>query len=94
MAERDFQHWMQARLAQVEAALDALLPPADAVGTAPTPRHDLHEAMRYSVLGGGKRVRPLLVYAAGEALGAPTAALDRAACAVELIHAYSLVHDD
>ncbi|MCC7060487.1 MAG: polyprenyl synthetase family protein [Burkholderiaceae bacterium] len=54
----------------------------------------LHEAMRYAVLGGGKRMRPLLVYAAGEALGAPAGALDHAACAVELIHAYSLVHDD
>ncbi len=50
--------------------------------------------MRYSVLGGGKRIRPLLVYAAGQALGAEHGALDAAACAVECIHAYSLVHDD
>ena len=50
--------------------------------------------MRYSVLGGGKRLRPVLVYATGEALGAPLAALDAPAAAVELIHAYSLVHDD
>ncbi len=50
--------------------------------------------MRYAALGGGKRVRPLLVYAAGELTGAPAAALDAAACAVECIHAYSLVHDD
>jgi farnesyl diphosphate synthase len=50
--------------------------------------------MRYSVLSGGKRVRPLLVYAAGNALSAEPAALDAAACAVECIHAYSLVHDD
>jgi len=57
-----------------------------------TPR--LLEAMRYSVLGGGKRLRPVLVYCTGEALGAPLAALDAPAAAVELIHAYSLVHDD
>ncbi|MBX3727011.1 MAG: polyprenyl synthetase family protein [Xanthomonadales bacterium] len=50
--------------------------------------------MRYAVLGGGKRLRPLLVYASGQACGVPLARLDSAACAVELIHAYSLVHDD
>lgn len=54
----------------------------------------LHEAMRYAVLNGGKRIRPVLVYVAGTAVGAPLTALDHAACAVELIHAYSLVHDD
>ena len=54
----------------------------------------LHSAMRYAALGGGKRVRPILVYAAGHALGAKPDCLDGAACAVELIHAYSLVHDD
>jgi geranylgeranyl pyrophosphate synthase len=54
----------------------------------------LGEAMRYSALGGGKRLRPILVYATGEALGATTELLDDAAVAVELIHAYSLVHDD
>ena len=54
----------------------------------------LHEAMRYAALDGGKRVRPMLVYTTGEALGAPVQALDAPACAVELIHAYSLVHDD
>ena len=54
----------------------------------------LHEAMRYSVLGGGKRVRPLLVYASGELVGAAEETLDPIAAAVELIHAYSLVHDD
>ena len=57
-----------------------------------TPR--LLQAMRYSVLGGGKRFRPILVYCAGEALGAPLSALDAPAAAVELIHAYSLIHDD
>jgi farnesyl diphosphate synthase len=54
----------------------------------------LHEAMRYTVFNGGKRIRPFLVYATGHALGVPMIALDGAACAVELIHAYSLVHDD
>ena len=57
-----------------------------------TPR--LLQAMRYRVLGGGKRFRPILVYCAGEALGAPLSALDAPAAAVELIHAYSLIHDD
>lgn len=54
----------------------------------------LHQAMRYATLGGGKRVRPLLVYAAGQAVNAPPGRLDIPACAVEFIHAYSLVHDD
>jgi farnesyl diphosphate synthase len=54
----------------------------------------LHAAQRYSVLGGGKRLRPLLVYCTGEALGVPAAVLDAPAAAVELIHSYSLVHDD
>jgi farnesyl diphosphate synthase len=54
----------------------------------------LHEAMRYAVLGGGKRVRPLLAFAAGEVTGAPAERVQHAAAAVELIHAYSLVHDD
>ena len=69
-------------------ALEACLPSAQ-----PGPAQ-LHEAMRYAVLNGGKRVRATLVYAAGEAAGADTALLDAPACAVELIHAYSLVHDD
>lgn len=74
--------------ARVEHALDARLPPASAA-----PQR-LHEAMRYATLNGGKRVRAALVYAAGEAVGADPTALDTPACAVELIHAYSLVHDD
>jgi farnesyl diphosphate synthase len=56
--------------------------------------HELHRAMRYAVLGGGKRLRPVLVYATGSALGGALDALDASACAVEIIHAYSLVHDD
>lgn len=74
--------------ARAEAALERVLP-AD---TAPPQR--LHAAMRYATLGGGKRLRPLLVYATGAALDADEAALDFPAAAVELIHAYSLVHDD
>ncbi|MGC4028292.1 MAG: polyprenyl synthetase family protein [Steroidobacteraceae bacterium] len=63
-----------------------------ATDDAPTQR--LHEAMRYSTLGGGKRLRPVLVYCTGEACGAAPEALDEPAAAVELIHVYSLVHDD
>jgi farnesyl diphosphate synthase len=73
---------------QFEESLGAFLPPAASVP------HKLHEAMRYTTLGGGKRVRPLLVFAAGELTGAAVPALERAAAAVEMIHAYSLVHDD
>ncbi len=73
---------------RVERALDRCLPPAD---TAPS---RLHTAMRYACLGGGKRLRASLVYAAGESLGAASDALDAPACAVECLHAYSLVHDD
>lgn len=88
------QVWMGERAAHIEHVLDACLPPAlSGLGPGMAPDR-LHEAMRYAVLGGGKRVRPLLVYAAGELVDAPVAVLDGAACAVELIHAYSLVHDD
>ncbi|MDV3441909.1 (2E,6E)-farnesyl diphosphate synthase [Pseudomonas otitidis] len=74
--------------ARVDAALETLF-------DAPTNELDrLYQAMRYSVTNGGKRVRPLLVYAACEALGGNLDQADGAACAVELIHAYSLVHDD
>ena len=73
---------------RVAACLDRALPPADE-----TPRR-LHEAMRYAVLGGGKRIRPLLVYATGECLGVAPVRLDAPAAAIELIHAFSLVHDD
>lgn len=73
---------------RIETLLDSILPK-----TSQQPK-TLHEAMRYSVLGGGKRVRPLLVYATGEALGISTELLDKSAVAIELVHAYSLVHDD
>ena len=74
--------------AQVEAALARSLPPAEAIPAR------LHQAMRYASLNGGKRVRPLLVFAAGELGAAPPERLQVAASAVELIHSYSLVHDD
>ena len=73
---------------RVETALATRLPEAGI-----HPRR-LHEAMRYSVLDGGKRIRPLLVYFSGQALHCPPPRLDSVACAVELIHVYSLVHDD
>jgi len=84
----DFQSWVVAQQARFEEVLRGLLPRAE---IAP---QRLHEAMRYAVLDGGKRVRPLLAFAAGELSGADVARVDIAAAAVELIHAYSLVHDD
>lgn len=84
----DFLSWMASIQQRTETALEATLP-ADDIAPA-----RLHQAMRYSVLGGGKRVRPLLCHAAGSILGAPSDVLDAPAAAVELIHAYSLVHDD
>ena len=79
---------LKALILRAEQALEQRLPPAEQSPAA------LHGAMRYAVLGGGKRLRPLLVYAAAHALGGSGPSLDPAACAVELIHAYSLVHDD
>jgi len=79
---------MAATQARVEAALARQLPAADSIPAR------LHDAMRYATLGGGKRVRPLLAFAAGELTGAEPEKLEVVACAVELIHAYSLVHDD
>jgi farnesyl diphosphate synthase len=69
-------------------ALDQRLPAADLHPCA------LHQAMRYAVLGGGKRIRPVLVYLSGATVGAAPETLDGPACAVEFIHAYSLIHDD
>jgi farnesyl diphosphate synthase len=83
-----FADWMKTVQERVERELGGFLPAAAA-----EPRR-LHEAMRYTALGGGKRVRPLLVYGAGSLFGAPDALLARAASAVEMIHVYSLVHDD
>jgi farnesyl diphosphate synthase len=84
----DFPAWVFACQQRIETLLDAILPPAS---VAP---QRLHEAMRYTVLGGGKRVRPLLAFAAAEVSGAPLERVQYAAAAVELVHVYSLVHDD
>src|SRR5574343_161406 len=83
-----FADWMAATQARTEAALARSLPAQDTIPAR------LHDAMRYATLGGGKRVRPLLAFAAGELTGARPENLDVVACAVEMIHAYSLVHDD
>ena len=88
MSQPPFAAWMADVQARAEAALGRYLPKADGIPTR------LHGAMRYATLGGGKRVRPLLAFAAGELTGATPEKLDVVACAVELIHAYSLVHDD
>jgi len=87
-ADRDFLTWTRRIQEETEACLRDVLPAATLV-----PQR-LHEAMRYAVLEGGKRVRPLLVHAAGNITGASPSRLHMAAAAVELIHCYSLVHDD
>jgi farnesyl diphosphate synthase len=84
----DFQAWAAALQQRMEGVLSDVLPQSS---IAP---QRLHQAMRYAVLGGGKRIRPLLAFAAGEVAGADPQRVDAAAAAVELIHAYSLVHDD
>ena len=83
-----FPVWTGERQRRIEDVLEHALPRADTLPVG------LHEAMRYAVLGGGKRVRPLLAYAAGEFVEADPDLVDAPAAAVELIHAYSLVHDD
>ena len=84
----DFQDRLTAYQARAGRALDSRLPPVGAIPSR------LHEAMRYATLGSGKRIRPVMCYLAGEAVGAPPSELDGPAAAVEMIHAYSLVHDD
>lgn len=84
----DFAQWMASVVARTESALERALP-AETV----SPQR-LHAAMRYATLGAGKRVRPLLAHAAGALGEASSEALDGVSCAVEMIHAYSLVHDD
>ncbi len=88
IAETDFHAWMGGVQGRMESVLARLLPVAS---VAPA---RLHEAMRYASLEGGKRVRPLLAFAAGEVSGAAVERVEIAAAAVEMIHAYSLVHDD
>jgi farnesyl diphosphate synthase len=84
----DFATWSREVAGRMENVLADLLPSSR---IAPS---RLHDAMRYACLGGGKRVRPMLVFGAGLVSGAPGARLEIAAAAIELIHAYSLVHDD
>lgn len=86
--EPQFQGLLERWQSRIERELSARLPPVSARPSR------LHEALRYSALGGGKRVRPVLAYATASALGIPETSVDGVACAVELIHAYSLVHDD
>ena len=86
MGQAEFLTFSSQAQQRVNSALEACLPN--------TENNRLLEAMRYSVLLGGKRIRPMLVYAAAEAVGAMNEDSDRIACAVELIHAYSLIHDD
>ena len=84
----DGQQWQQHAQAQTEHILEQLLPPAD------TLPHTLHQAMRYVTLGGGKRLRPMLVLAAAQLGAAEPSAVEYSMAAIELIHVYSLVHDD
>ena len=84
----NLNEYLQSRRALVDRTLDATLPPAD------TPPAIIHEAMRYAVLGGGKRIRPIIALAAAEACGADINPLLVPLSALELIHTYSLVHDD
>jgi farnesyl diphosphate synthase len=85
----DFNSRLKQYQRRVDAALDACLPDTQ------SQKHNLTEAMRYSVIGGGgKRIRPAMVYAAGEAMDVDENILDTPACAVEMIHTYSLIHDD
>lgn len=88
MPDAAFDDALRSWRERVDRAIDRVLPPA---GAEPS---GLHAAMRHAALDGGKRMRPLLVYAAGTAFGAPESALDAPAVAVELVHAYSLAHDD
>jgi farnesyl diphosphate synthase/geranylgeranyl diphosphate synthase type II len=91
-AARAASGFLATRVPAYQQRIEGVLARSLEIDGAATPR--LLEAMRYSTLAGGKRVRPVLVYATGEALGAPLDVLDAPAAAVELIHVYSLVHDD
>lgn len=84
----DLERYLAERRRAVEAALERYLPPKDA------PPATIHEAMRYSVFAGGKRLRPILVIAGAEAVGGAMEPVLPSACAFELIHTYSLIHDD
>ncbi len=84
----DLKAYLKEQCARVDAALDAFLPKETELP------HSLHKAMRYSVFAGGKRVRPILMLAACQAVGGDTEQALPAACAMEMIHTYSLIHDD
>jgi geranylgeranyl pyrophosphate synthase len=88
MSETELRGFLAQSQARVEAALECCLPAADIHPAR------LHAAMRYATLGAGKRIRPTLMYATARAIDLEPQVIDSAACAVELIHAYSLVHDD
>src|SRR5215471_3052433 len=83
-----FGEYLQAQHKRVEAALQRALPPES------TPPESIHKAMRYSLFAGGKRIRPVLCMAAAEAVSDDPAGIEEAACTLELIHTYSLIHDD
>ncbi len=84
----DLAAYLSERTARINAALERLVPPET------QPPAVIHKAMRYSLFAGGKRVRPILAIAAAEAVGGPCPGIDQAACTLELIHTYSLIHDD
>lgn len=88
MSDTQLTHFLAACGQRIEAALEAWLPPEQ------TPPAKLHRAMRYAILGGGKRIRPTLAYATAAAIGLAPEQVNGIACAVEMIHAYSLIHDD
>ena len=88
MSGLDLQAYLVERKRLVDEALDRALPPQDA------PPPTVHRAMRYSVQAGGKRLRPILVIAGAEAVGGEARLVMPTACALELIHTYSLIHDD
>lgn len=85
---RNLDEYIAERVAIIDAALDRTLPAAERLPTS------LHQAMRYSIFAGGKRIRPLLMIAACEAVGGKVESVLSAACAMEMIHTYSLIHDD
>ena len=82
------EQYLAGRQRRIDEALDRALPPETAVP------ETIHKAMRYSLFAGGKRIRPLLCIAAAEAVGETPAGIDAAACSLELVHTYSLIHDD
>ncbi|MEW6245512.1 MAG: polyprenyl synthetase family protein [Nitrospirota bacterium] len=84
----DIRHYLERKREEIDRFLDSVLPGAQ------TEPRTLHESMRYSVFAGGKRIRPILSIAAAEAVGDPPAAVLRIASSLELIHTYSLIHDD